>query len=149
MAKHLLSAAALISVLCLFSACEYTKSTSPLGPSPTSGAGGRPCVGSNPEALLTCVRAQFGQMDSAQLVEFLKATAFTFNRNGVAGGPYGVLRKESGNQCSGYSCDIICAGEGTAQRQYDVLLDAEGQQEVSWGPPATWPDIRVDRCEIP
>jgi hypothetical protein len=87
-------------------------------------------------------------MNEEQLVEFLKHSAESLNRNGIANGPYGVLHKGTGWNCRGYSCDIICAGQGEEQRQYDVLLDADGSQAVTWGEARTYPNIRVDHCEI-
>ena len=45
------------------------------------------------------------------------------NAAGVSGGPFGILEKASGNNCGGYSCDIICSGQGNAQKQWDVLID--------------------------
>jgi hypothetical protein len=85
-------------------------------------------------------------MSSGQLVDFLINTTRSLNRNGIAGGPFGVLRKAAGHNCGGYSCDIVCAGNGGAQRQFDVLSDADGAQIPVWaqvgGP------IRVDICEL-
>ena len=34
---------------------------------------------------------------------------------------------------SGFSCDILCSGNGGSQRQWDVLSDAEGAQLPKWG----------------
>jgi hypothetical protein len=87
-------------------------------------------------------------MSSTQIVSFLRAVARSLNRNGIDGGPFGILRKRSGNNCGGYSCDIICAGQGSSQRQWDVLGDAEGAQTPTWSGPKTVPNIRVDVCEI-
>jgi hypothetical protein len=87
-------------------------------------------------------------MSNSQMLDFLRASAQSLNRNGIGGGPFGILRKSGGSSCNGYSCDIICAGQSTAQRQYDVLGDAEGAQVAGWGPPKTYPDIRMDVCEI-
>lgn len=115
------------------------------GPTPTPGA---PCVSGNPEAIVSCERAKFGHMSSSQLVTFLKNVARSLNSNGIGGGPFGILRKGTGASCNGYSCDIICAGQGSGQRQYDVLGDAEGAQTPGWAGPHTLPNIRVDVCEI-
>ena len=88
-------------------------------------------------------------MDKGQILQFLRSVAQSLNRNGISGGPFGILRKETGNQCGGYSCDIICAGQGSSQRQYDVLGDVEGAQSPGWGAPHTIANnIRVDVCEI-
>jgi hypothetical protein len=82
------------------------------------------------------------------MLDFLKSTARSLNRNGIGGGPYGILRKETGNQCGGYSCDVLCAGQGNSQRQHDVLRDIEGAQEPTWGGPERVPHIRVDVCVV-
>ena len=87
-------------------------------------------------------------MSSSQLVTFLRNTARSLNANRIGGGPFGILRKGSGSNCGGYSCDIICAGQGNSQRQWDVLSDAEGAQTPKWSGPETVPHIRVDACEI-
>ena len=118
-------------------------------PSPGPGpAPGGPCDSTNPDTIVKCERAKYGRMNDGQLLEFLKSTARSLNRNGIGGGPFGLLRKSSGNQCSGYSCDILCAGQGTSQRQYDILGDVEGSQSAGWGAAHTYPGIRVDVCEI-
>ncbi len=87
-------------------------------------------------------------MSDGQLVEFLRSVARSLNGNGISGGPFGLLRKGGGSNCGGYACDIICAGQGNGQKQWDVLGDAEGAQSPGWGGPATVPNIRVDVCEI-
>jgi hypothetical protein len=78
----------------------------------------------------------------------MRGVAKDLNAAGIAGGPYGILRKQSGFNCGGFSCDIICAGQGSSQRQYDVLIDAGGRSEPTWGAPKTAPGIRIDICEI-
>lgn len=124
----------------------------PPGPSPSPGPGpapgpGNPCNGSTPQSIVECRRAQYGHMGSGELVSFLKGVAKDLNAK-VGGGPYGVLRKGGGHNCGGYSCDIICAGQGNSQRQWDVLSDSEGAQYPVWNGPHTYPGIRVDACEI-
>ena len=125
-------------------------STPAPGPGPSPGpAPGGPCNSSNPDAIVRCERDKYpGHMNDGQLVEFLRATARSLNRNNIGGGPWGILRKDGGNQCGGYSCDIICAGQGTGQRQVDVLSDVESAQGAGWGATHTWPGIRIDVCEI-
>jgi hypothetical protein len=119
------------------------------GPSPGPTNPGGPCNSSNPDDIVKCERAKYsGFMSGGQILEFLKASARSLNRNGIGGGPFGILRKTSGHNCSGYSCDILCAGQGTAQRQTDVLGDADGAQIAGWGGTITWPQIRIDVCEI-
>ncbi|NUR54724.1 MAG: hypothetical protein HOQ29_09770 [Acidobacteria bacterium] len=120
----------------------------PPSPGPTPPAPGGPCNASNPETIVSCERAKYGHMSPSQLVSFLRSTAQSLNRNGISGGPFGILRKPSGSSCDGYSCDIICSGQGGSQRQWDVLNDAEGAQGPAWNGPKTPPNIRIDVCEI-
>lgn len=116
------------------------------GPSPGPAPGG-PCNSGGGQAIVECERSKYGHMGSGQIVAFLFAVADSLNRNGVSGGRFGVLRKDSGNNCGGYSCDIICSGQGGGQRQWDVLSDVEGTQGAMW---AELPSsrIQVRACEI-
>jgi hypothetical protein len=116
-------------------------------PSPTPSPGAA-CNSTNPDTIIKCERAKYGYMSASQTLAFLRASAQSLNRNAISGSPFGILRKEGGSSCNGYACDIICAGQGTAQRQYDVLGDAEGAQVAGWGSPKTYPNIRVDVCDI-
>jgi len=109
---------------------------------------GTPCTGSSPLSIVECERAKYGHMSSSQTVDFLKSTARSLNAKGISGGPFGILRKSGGSSCNGYSCDIICSGNGNGQKQWDVLGDAEGAQVPAWGGPNGVPNIRVDTCEI-
>jgi len=113
-------------------------------PSPSPAPGGA-CNASAPLPIVECERNKYGHMSSSQLVDFLRATARSLNRNGIAGRPFGVLRKGGGHNCNGYSCDVICAGNGGGQRQWDVLGDSDGAQYPVWG---EIPHVRVDVCEI-
>ena len=131
---------------------------SPLAPAPPppppggggggGGNGGGPCNSSSAQTIIECERAKYGFMSSSQIVDFLRASAASLNRNNISGGPYGILRKSGGHQCGGYSCDILCAGHGQGQRQHDVLADAESAQVPGWGGAMTVPNIRIDTCEI-
>jgi hypothetical protein len=86
-------------------------------------------------------------MNSSQIVAFMKAVADALNRNGIPGGRFGLLLKPSGNNCEGYSCDIICSGQGGGQRQWDILTDVEGAQGPMWSElPSSHIAVRV--CEI-
>ena len=84
-------------------------------------------------------------MSHDERASFLRDSVRQFNQAGVPGGPFGLLRKRSGNNCGGYSCDVICSGQGDAQRQYDVLID---EDRPTWSGRPIGPDIRVDVCEI-
>ncbi len=75
----------------------------------------------------------------------VKAVAKELNRAGWPGGPFGALVKIVGNNCEGYSCDIICAGQDGDQDQYDFLID---DHFPVWGPPNNGSEIRADVCEI-
>jgi hypothetical protein len=116
------------------------------GPSPGPAPGG-PCNSSNPEAIVSCERAKYGHMSHSQMYQLMVAITQSLNRNGIGGGPFGILRKQSGTNCNGYSCDVICSGQGGSQRQWDVLGDIDGAQSPSWSGPNT-NGIRVDLCEV-
>jgi hypothetical protein len=62
---------------------------------------------------------------------------------------WGLLVKDSGSNCNGYSCDILCQGSGSGQVQRDVLLDAEDAQLPIWGDPMSGSDIVVRPCQAP
>jgi hypothetical protein len=87
-------------------------------------------------------------MSSGEMLTFMRNVARSLNANGIADGPFGILRKAGGNNCGGYSCDVVCAGSGNGQRQWDVLGDIEGAQSPGWSGPHTVPGIRVDVCEV-
>jgi hypothetical protein len=156
MYARLLSSLALLGLLPATAGCEFhfEKRSNPVapaeaeGPAPAASTTGTDCTAEDPASILGCERGKYGHMNDEEVAEFLKHAAESLNRNNIAGGPYGVLRKETGSNCAGYSCDIICAGDGTDQRQYDVLLDSDGSQQVTWGDAQTHPHIRVDQCEI-
>jgi hypothetical protein len=127
----------------------------PAAPAPTGGGGGgggippgAPCDSQNPQSIVECERAKYGHMSHGQMLDMLRATARSLNRNGISGAPFGILRKNGGNNCSGYSCDVLCSGQGSGQRQWDVIGDIEGSQWPGWGGPNTVPNIRVDICEV-
>ncbi len=128
----------------------FRTGTAPAAPLPGGGGGspGNPCTQNSPLGIVQCRRSQHGHMGRSETVAFLRGVARDLNAAGIAGGPFGLLRKDSGNQCDGYSCDIVCAGQGTGQRQWDVLSDWDGAQAPVWNGPETWPHIRVDACEI-
>jgi hypothetical protein len=116
---------------------------------PTPPSGGGSCVAQGtPLGVLQCRRNQYGaHMDAGQIVAFLKASARDINSLGTQGGPWGILVKTSGAQCNGYSCDILCLGNGGGQIQRDVLIDAEGSQTPIWGGPLSGGSIAVRPCE--
>jgi len=103
------------------------------------------CIAATHQAVVECVRGQFGFMNSDALVEFLRRIAINMNASGLEHGPFGVLLKPGGHNCNGYSCDVICSGQGNGQRQWDVLGDSDGAQTPKWD---RIPNIRADVCEI-
>lgn len=117
-------------------------------PSPGPTNPGGPCNGSSGLSIVECERAKYGHMSDGQMLEFLKASVRSLNRNGISGAPFGILRKSGGHNCGGYSCDVICSGNGGGQRQWDVLGDIDGAQTPSWNGPNYLPNIRVDVCEV-
>lgn len=76
----------------------------------------------------------------------LRQTAASLNARGFDGGPFGVLVKDGGTNCSGYACDIICAGQGASQRQWDVFGDVNGASSPDWSGPLD--PIVVRPCEF-
>jgi|RhiMethySRZTD1v2_1073278.scaffolds.fasta_scaffold00740_24 hypothetical protein len=125
----------------------------PAAPAPPGGGGpgippGAPCNAPDPLKIVECERAKYGHMSHSQMLDFLRATVQSLNRNGISGAPFGILRKGGGENCGGYSCDVICSGQGSGQRQWDILGDIDGSQWPGWGGPNTVPNIRVDVCEV-
>lgn len=130
-----------------WSRVESFRSGAAATPGPTQPPGsGAPCLGPlSPLGILECHRAKYGTpMNHDERLAFLRGAVRDFNVHGVPGGPFGLLRKASGNNCGGYSCDVICAGQGSQQQQWDVLRDEE---HPVWGGPIEG-SIRVDICEI-
>lgn len=144
-------------------ACSVTKSspTAPTSqlltaaaptpdPNPPSSDG---CVSNDALTILTCERNKFDHMTADQENAFIKASAVALRNNNIPGAPFGILHKTSGSNCNGYACDILCAGEGESQLQWDVLADGDpwpngGAQVPQWGSPAGYPNIRVDVCDL-
>ncbi len=119
----------------------------PTPTTPTNPGGSCSSLG-NPQSILECRRNQYsGHMSATDLVAFLRASATDINKAGTAGGPWGILVKTSGAQCNGYSCDILCLGNGAGQVQRDVLIDAEGSQIPLWSGPKSGSEIAVRVCQ--
>jgi hypothetical protein len=122
--------------------------TSPGGIISGGGSPGKPCGPPYPTTaigILQCRRSQYPtNMSVADHVAFLRGSARDFNAAGIASGPFGILVKTTGSNCNGYSCDILCAGNGPAQKQWDVLVGVPGTP-VNFAAVDT-PAIRV--CEI-
>jgi len=78
----------------------------------------------DPLAIVICRANQHGEMDHEEAIDFLREVAYDLNQTGISDhGGFGLLLKNTGNNCLGYSCDIICEGNGPDQNQYDVLID--------------------------
>jgi len=101
----------------------------------------------SPLDIMLCHRSYYsdGELDHDEFLPFLSGVARSLNLAKVPNGPFGILVKKTGNNCGGYSCDIICSGQGDDQDQYDVLID---ESIPNWGTPNFGPLIRVDFCEI-
>jgi hypothetical protein len=120
-------------------------------PAPGGPAPGKTCSSeTQPFNVVQCRRAQYGaHMSPDQVVQFEKAVAGDLNKSSIGGGPYGLLRKSNGASCGGYACDIICTGQGSGQKQWDILGDSDGAQTPAWNGPKSGGDIRVDSCDVP
>ena len=132
-----------------WSATQRFRTSAPAPSGGGTGGGGDasacgPPAPTQPLPILQCNRSRYGSnfTDSERLA-FLKRSARDFNSRGISGGPFGILEKRSGNNCGGYSCDVLCAGQGSRQKQWDVLIDEE---VPVWGSPLS--TIRVDDCII-
>jgi hypothetical protein len=91
------------------------------------------CADSGSEvAIVACRKAQYGHIPHEELTEFLRKVAHDLNSAGAEHRPYGLLVKDVGNNCHGYSCDIICSNTGGVHRQWDVLSDEDGDQSPGW-----------------
>lgn len=120
----------------------------PNRPGPAPGPGPAPSCGT-PHThydVVACHRSAYGTpMSAGDKVNMLRGVARELNARGFSDGPFGILVKTSGTQCNGYSCDIICSGNGSGQRQWDVLVDADNTASPIWASVAT-PTVRP--CEI-
>jgi hypothetical protein len=105
---------------------------------------GTVCRGSEAD-IIACRKAQYGHIPHDKLPEFLERVAYDLNVNGHEWAPYGRLVKDIGNNCQGYSCDIICSDAGGFQRQWDVLEDEDQKQGPQW---SRVPEINERPCEI-
>jgi hypothetical protein len=119
-------------------------------PTPVPGGSCGPPYAPTPLGIVECQRSKYGTpMGASNTVAMLRGVAHDLNASGVAGsGPFGILVKTGGSNCGGYSCDIICVGNGNGQQQYDVLGDAEGAAIPVWSGPNTVPNITVRTCEV-
>jgi hypothetical protein len=119
------------------------------GPGPTPGPPpGGPCAGSEID-IVTCRRAPFGPTVSpSEAPSLLRGIAQDLNR-GMSTPRYGILRKTTGNNCGGFSCDIICSRDG---QHWDVLIAGPDASTGFSGPShPTWHNVgSVDpsRCQI-
>jgi hypothetical protein len=122
-------------------------------PTPLPVPGGSCSSSTTPLNILQCRRSRYPTpMSGAQIIDFLRASAHDLNAARVADGPFGVLRKDDGacftHPSSRYSCDIICSGNGSSQKQWDVLMAGDPNQGIA---EPTWNRlgaIVVRPCEI-
>ena len=73
--------------------------------------------------IVQCRIDQYEELEEDILPELMERIAWDLNQGGHEWAPYGRLVKTTGNNCHGYSCDIICSDAGGFQRQWDVLID--------------------------
>lgn len=122
----------------------------------TPAAAQSPCATlTNPAAIVACEQERAGGAAAmhesrpdhrAVTVTVLRQAAASLNAAGIAGGPFGILVKTGGENCDGYSCDIICSGNGSAQRQWDVFAAVHQASTPGWdGPLST---IAIRPCEF-
>jgi hypothetical protein len=111
--------------------------------------GSSPIYAQSPAEIVARESAPYSQSSSPQeLVNALKAVAGALNGANVPDGPFGILRKTTGHNCAGFSCDIVCAGAGQDQKQWDIWIDGNPQRPI-WPRAKTVADnIRVDVCSI-
>jgi hypothetical protein len=110
-------------------------------PTPGPGPGGSCASATSHLGVVECRRKQYGFMTPDLLNQFLRGVAKDLNAGNFAGGPFGILVKTSGNQCGGYSCDIICSSNSNL---WDVLTDSDATQSPAWTPKGT----SSSTCEI-
>jgi hypothetical protein len=103
------------------------------------------CAGAGSEiAIVACRKAQYGFIEHHERQDFVAKVAYDLNVGGYEHAPYGRLVKNEGNNCQGYSCDIICSDAGGFQRQWDILIDEDVLQDPAWN---RVPEISVRPCE--
>ena len=86
-----------------------------------------------PIGIVACRFEQHGNspLDSEETIQFMREVAYDLNQLNISDkGGFGLAVKTVGNNCFGYSCDIICEGQGSQQNQYDILID---EQIPNWG----------------
>jgi hypothetical protein len=101
--------------------------------------------GSQPIDVVACRFEQHGgtAMDHEETIQFMKEVAFDLNQLNLSDkGGFGIAVKTTGNNCLGYSCDILCEGNGDDQNQYDILID---ERIPNW---AEVSEVTVRFCEI-
>lgn len=100
----------------------------------------------SPIGIVACRFEQHGGgsgMDHEELIQFMREVAYDLNQLGISDkGGFGLAIKTIGNNCLGYSCDIICEGHGNDQNQYDILID---ESIPNW---AEVSEVSVRQCEI-
>lgn len=100
----------------------------------------------SPIGIVACRFEQHGGgsgMDHEELIQFMREVAYDLNQLNISDkGGFGLAIKTIGNNCLGYSCDIICEGHGNDQNQYDILID---ESIPNW---AEVSEVAVRQCEI-
>ena len=103
-------------------------------------------AGAQPVEIVACRFEQHNGasgMDHEETIQFMREVAYDLNRMEISDkGGFGLAVKTTGNNCFGYSCDIICEGHGNDQNQYDILLDERIPQWLEVA------EVTVRECEI-
>jgi hypothetical protein len=97
-----------------WSATQSFKTAGAPAPAPTPIPPGGSCssLAANPVDVVTCRRSQYGsRISPGEAPGLLRSIASDLNA-GTGASNYGLLVKTSGNNCSGFACDIICYRDG-------------------------------------
>lgn len=121
-------------------------------PHPPGGGGGRACTPyAQPIDVVSCRRAQYpARLSPAQAPALLADIARDLNTSRP--GYYGRLEKKTGNNCGGFSCDIICETPGPNHQLWDVFIDGpDATSNHAGAATPTWGDKGTSdkRCLVP
>src|SRR5262249_35204204 len=117
-------------------------------PPPPSSPGGGNCVSRLPADIVACHRALYpARLSPADAPTLLADIAHDLNK----GQPpiYGRLVKPSGNNCSGFACDIICATDGNIWDVFgdgpDATINYAGVANPQWVSKGT---VSPSACQV-
>jgi hypothetical protein len=124
-----------------------TAAPAPPPPPPGGGGGSTTCSSRQPIDIVSCQRALYpARLSPGDAPNLLRSIAIDLDRDRP--GYYGRLIKTSGNNCGGFSCDIIC---GTDGHIWDVFSDGpDATQNYSGGAVPQWNDKgTASPCQVP